>query len=232
MLHLAEPAERTARRLSAAMSGGRALRVVNYHSTPRGRAPEYRAQVAGFARSFAGLGRAGLDALVDGRLDAVRPVLLPFLFEGFRNNRDVLLPILEAHGFTAWFFVPSAFLAVPAGAQRAYAARARLHHPTDDYPGERIALTWAEARAIADRGHVFACHSQSHAALDPDTPDAILRAEIVEAKAEMEAGLGRAVEIFCWLHGAETGVNPRADAMLRAAGFRYLVSNFRLQRLA
>ena len=40
------------------------------------------------------------------------------------------------------------------------------------------------------------------------------------------------VEIFCWLHGAEAGVNPRADQMLREAGFRYLFSNFKVQRLA
>ena len=43
---------------------------------------------------------------------------------------------------------------------------------------------------------------------------------------------GAPVEIFCWLHGAEAGVNPRADAMLREAGFRYLFSNFKVQRLA
>ena len=46
------------------------------------------------------------------------------------------------------------------------------------------------------------------------------------------ATIGWPVEIFCWLRGAEAGVNPRADAMLREAGFRFLFSNFKVQRLA
>ena len=47
----------------------------------------------------------------------------------------------------------------------------------------------------------------------------------------MEAELGAVVEIFCWLEGAAIGVNAEADAMLRDAGYRYLFSNFKIQKL-
>jgi len=53
----------------------------------------------------------------------------------------------------------------------------------------------------------------------------------VVAKEELEQGLGAAVDTFCYLYGAEYGLNPRADALLMSSGFRYLFSNFRLQKL-
>ena len=160
-----------------------------------------------------------------------KPMLVPVLFEGFRDNHDVILPILEEFGFKGWFFVPSHFPNVDASRQRIFAARHHLYYGPDEYPGQRIALDWTELRAAHARGHLVACHSRNHTALHPDTPDAVLHDEIVVAKQELEQGLGAAVDTFCFLYGAEYGLNPRADALLIEAGFRYLFSNFRLQRL-
>lgn len=231
-LLLPRPARTVADEIAGGLAGGRGLRLVNYHSTPRRRAAEYARQIAALAQDHVPFRREDLDAWTGGAIaTGARPPLMPVLFEGFRDNAEVLLPLLEAAGFTGWFVLPSHFPNVPAAGQRAFAAAHRLHYDIDDYPGKRIVMTWAEMRAIADRGHVFACHSRTHAALTPDTPDAVLHDQIVTAKQEMQDGLGREVDIFCWLHGAETGLNPRADALLRAAGYRYLLSNFRLQRL-
>ena len=61
---------------------------------------------------------------------------MPVLFEGFRDNVDVMLPILEEFGFKGWFFVPSAFPAVVPDVQRSYAKAHKLHLPArDEYPG-------------------------------------------------------------------------------------------------
>jgi len=218
--------------LSDGMARGRAVRVVNFHATPRYREPEFREQIAELARHFEPITPANFASAVEGRWDHPRPGVMPVLFEGYRDNLDVLLPILEEFGFTAWFFVPSGFLSVPAHEQRTFAAGHQLHLPEiDEYPDQRIALTWDEAREIVGRGHAFACHTRTHHAVLPDTPRAVLDNEIVVAKAEMEAELGTPIDIYCWLEGAATGVNPEADTMLRDAGFRYLFSNFKIQRL-
>lgn len=219
--------------LVGGLAAGRVMRVVNFHATPRYREAQYRRQFEAYARLFAPITPETFDSAFDGTWTDGRPGLMPVLFEGFRDNRDVMLPILEEFGFKGWFFVPSEFPGVPEAEQRAYAAAHVLRLPDrDEYPGARVAMTWDEAREVAGRGHGFACHSRSHFDLRPDTPDAVLRDEIVRAAAEFREGLGRPVEIFCWLRGAEAGVNPRADAMLREAGFRYLFSNFKVQRLA
>ena len=218
--------------LAVGLANSRLIRLVNFHATPRYREAEFRRQIRTFAENFEPITPANFAAAVSGQWDHDRPGLMPALFEGYRDNLDVLLPILEEFGFTGWFFIPSGFLSVPAHEQRSYAASHVLHLPEqDEYPDERIALTWDEARQIVRRGHVFACHTRTHSEVRPDTPHAILENEIVAAKAEMEAQLGTAIDVFCWLEGAAIGVNPRADDMLRQAGFRYLLSNFKVQAL-
>lgn len=219
-------------KLVGGLAAGRVLRVVNFHATPRYREAQYRRQMEAYARLFAPIAPDNFDSAFDGTWADPRPGLMPVLFEGFRDNLDVMLPILEEFGFKGWFFVPSQFPGIPEAEQRAYAEAHVLHLPArDEYAGQRVAMTWGEAKDIAARGHGFACHSRSHFSLTPDTPDEVLRDEILTAATEFREGLGRPVEIFCWLHGAEVGVNPRADAMLREAGFRYLFSNFKVQRL-
>lgn len=231
-LRLPGSADETLGSLVAGLAAGRVLRVVNFHATPRYRAEEYRRQLAEYARLFEPITHLNFDRAFDGTWPHARPGLMPVLFEGFRDNVDVLLPILEEHGFKGWFFVPSAFPAVTPEVQRSYARAHKLHLPSrEEYPGERVAMTWDEARALAGRGHGFACHSRSHFDLRPGTPDHVLWDEIHTAANEMRAGIGSPAEIFCWLRGAEAGVNPRADAMLKEAGFRYLFSNFKVQRL-
>lgn len=218
--------------LASGMARSRTIRLVNFHATPRYREAEYRRQIEALARDFEPITPANFAAAIEGRWNHDRPGVMPALFEGYRDNLDVLLPILEEFGFTGWFFVPSGFLGVPAHEQREYAANHTLHLPEqDEYPGERIALTRDEARDIARRGHAFACHTRTHNCVAPETPRAVLEDEIAAAKAEMETELGVAVEIFCWLGGAALGVNSEADALLRQSGFRYLFSNFKIQKL-
>lgn len=229
MMILPRSPAQTAAELAAGFRSGRAIHLINYHATPSTHRDQYRAQIAAFAGRFDSLARRGIEGLMSG--GGARPVLAPILFEGFRDNHDVLLPILEEHGFAGWFFVPSHFPNVAPRRQRIFAARHSLHYGADEYPGDRIALSWPELRAAHGRGHLVACHSRNHTALHPDTPDDVLHDEIVVAKRELEDGLGAEVDTFCYLYGAEYGLNPRADAMLIAAGFRYLFSNFRLQRL-
>ena len=217
--------------LAARLAQGTTIAAVSYHSTPAHRRAEFAAQVARLAQRFDPLTEAGLDAILAGRTPP-RPVVMPILYEGFRDNLDVILPLLEEAGLVAWLVIPPGFLDLDPEDQRLYAAAHDLDHPGCDDPGERIALTWEEARGIAARGHVFGCHSRGHVELRPDTPDAMLEWEIAGGQALMTRRLGRPARLFCWLRGSAAGLNPRADAMLAREGFRYLLSNLRVQRIA
>ena len=230
MIRLPRSVRQTAHELTRGLATGNALRLINYHSTPRIREEQFRAEIAALAQTHGGLDQAGLERFMSGEVPE-RPVVIPVLFEGFRDNYDVILPILEEHGLTGWFFIPPAFLDVPVAEQRAFAKRQTLIYPRDEYPGERIAMTWDELKDAHRRGHLVACHSRTHVELTPDTPDDVLDDEIVAAKRDFDEKLGAPVDMFCYLRGAEFGLNKRADKRLVDAGYRYLFSNFRLQKL-
>lgn len=232
-LLLPVPAAEAVSEIISGFASGRRFHVVNFHATPRYRETEFRRQIETYARLFQPVTAENFETALFGPRRHQRPYLMPVLFEGFRDNLDVLLPILEEFGFCGWFFVPSYFLGVAPEQQREYAAAHTLHLAhRDEYVGERVAITWDEAREIVGRGHRFACHSRHHSQLRPETPRETLEEEIVTAKQEMERELGQQVDIFCWLRGAQTGINPVADALLKQAGFRYLFSNFKIQKLA
>lgn len=228
---LPDSVQETVRFLQDGLAGGRHIQVVNFHATPSYRRDEYRRQMEALAKRYSAMTLADLDDFFAGRWSKPKPGLIPVVFEGFRDGIDVMLPILEEFEFTGWFFVPSIFPNIPAGEQRGFAAS---HHlwpaQKEEYAGERMTLSWDEARAIASR-HVFACHSRTHNFVTPDTPEAVLQDEIVTAKAEIEAGIGAKVEVFAWLYGTQTGVNPRSDDLLRRSGFKYLYSNYKIQKL-
>ena len=227
-----EPADAVLVEIAAGMAGARAIRAVNFHATPSYHADEYRRQIAAYAELFEPVTKDNFAAAVAGDWPHERPGMIPMLFEGFRDNYDVLLPILEEHGFTGFFFVPSLFPGIPAEVQREYAATHDLDPAlADEYEGERIALSWDELRDIRRRGHVVACHTRTHFELTPETPVSVLREETLLAKAEMEDELGEEVDLFCWSIGAGLGMHPEADRLVRKAGFRYLFSNFKIQKL-
>ncbi len=226
------PAGETVRSLVKGHAEGRGVCVVNFHATPSYRADEYRRQFETYARAFTPMNEDDLEQVFAGKATGQKPGLIPVLFEGFRDNLDVIIPILEEFGFTGWLFAPSYFLGVPAEQQREFAASHVLYPAEkDEYPGERIALTWDEARDIAARGHVFACHSRTHNELLRDSSEEMLVDEIVTAKAEMEQHLNKPVKTFCWLHGAPMQIHPHADQLMREAGYKYLFSNFKIQKL-
>ncbi|MDB5505382.1 MAG: hypothetical protein JWR75_20 [Devosia sp.] len=213
------------------LAGGRHVQVINFHATPSYRRDEYRRQLEACARYYEPMSLTDLDDFFAGNWTKPKPGLIPVVFEGFRDGIDVMLPILEEFGFIGWYFIPSIFPGLPVAEQRPFAAS---HHlwpaKTEEYSGERMTLSWDEARAIADK-HVFACHSRTHNFITPDSTEALLQDEIVTSTAEFVAGIGRRPEVFAWLYGTQTGVNPRSDELLRQQGYKYLYSNTKIQKL-
>ncbi len=221
----------TVRSLQRGFLNGTYVRSLNFHNTPRYRAEEYESQLAFCARHFSGVDEADLEGFFEtGHWPKPKPGLILNFFEGYRNNLDIAAPLAEKYGFTGWFFLPSQFMSTPVDEQRSFAAANRIGLVEDDYGDARVAMTWDEVRAL-DRKHVIACHTQTHRRLTEDLPDDELKREICASKQELEEQLSHEVTTFAWLFGSEVGVNPRADRFLRDAGYRYLLSNFKIQKL-
>ncbi|MBN8248687.1 MAG: polysaccharide deacetylase family protein [Verrucomicrobia bacterium] len=206
------------------------VRTVNFHNTPRARASEYERQVAQFARQFSPVGEDDLDRyLQTGHWHRPKPGLIVALYEGYRNHYDVMVPILERHGLVAWFFVITGFVNAPVSGQWAFAEQHDITPIPEEYPDGRIALSWQELRALDGR-HVLASHARTHTRLS-SLDAAAMEGEVIGSQQDFEAGLGRPVRSFVSYAGPAYGEFAPADRLVDRAGYQFVFSNYRIQRL-
>ena len=188
------------------------LRVLNYHDTPVGRADGLQRQFAFYLDHFDPAGPDDLDAFFAGRPVGGRPRLLITFDDGYRSNHDVAAPLLEKHGFRAYFFLPEGYIAADrAAADAAFAAAA-------DEPEPR--MSWPEARDLERRGHRVGCHTRTHVRLADDLASTRLADEITQAGRDIGGRIGRPVEDFCWVGGEEWSYGAGAFDEIRRAGYR------------
>ncbi len=211
---------------------GSYLRVVNYHNTDPVDAPRFEREIAAFAKYFSPVTMADVDDFFATRVwKKDKPGLIPAVFEGFRNQHDVMLPILEKYGFRAWYYIPSFFMDVPVAQQKRFTEHYDLTvYRPEVYPDGRYAMNWDEVRRIAQH-HEICCHTGNHYQIHRDTEDFDMFREIVVSKRVLEEKIGRPVDVFCWLYGEEYNYNTRAHKYLKEAGYRYVVSNLKMEKI-
>lgn len=211
---------------------GAAIRVVNYHNTNDVDAERFETEVKYFSEHFVPVNVEMLDAFFEtGRWDYEKPGLIMNIFEGYRNHYDVMFPILEKYGFTGWFYMPSMLVGLPLENQTAAAKSHRLRVTGDYmYADGRVMINGDEIRKIA-KHHVICCHTGTHFEITRDTSDEDMYREIVEAKQVLEHYAGVPVEVFCWLAGEEYNYNPRTHKYLEEAGYKYVLSNLKMEKI-
>lgn len=208
------------------------IRVVNYHNTNAADKDRFEAEIKYYSEHFSSVTMADMDAFFATRKwPKEKPGLIPAFFEGFRSHYDIILPILRKYNFRGWFYIPSFFMDIPVEQQREYSDSHDLQ-VTDPsmYPDGRLALNWDEIRDIAQDNEIC-CHTGNHFQITKDTPDEDMHREIVVAKRVLEEKIGRPVDVFCWLYGEEYNYNIRAHKFLEEAGYKYVVSNLKMEKI-
>ncbi len=208
------------------------IRVVNYHNTNPIDRERFEAEIKYFSEHFVPVTMDVMERFFETKeWPYDKPGLIPAIFEGFRNHYDVILPILDKYNFTGWFYIPSFFMDIAREDQILFS---NTHELTvtdqESYPDGRVALNWEELREIAER-HEVCCHTGNHYQITRDSPDEDMYREIVEAKHRLENQIGREVDVFCWLYGEEYNYNVRAQKYLKEAGYKYVLSNLKLEKI-
>lgn len=204
--------------------------AVNYHNTPAYRAADYDRELATLAQYYAPTTEDDLAAFFrTGDWPHGKPGVIVALYNGYRNNYDVFRPLLEKHGLVGWFFAATAYASCPPERQAAFAAAHTLTTVPDEYADGRYAMDWSELRAL-DGPHVVASHTRNHARISVDDA-AAMESEIVGAQQDFVANLGHPVRSFAWLLSGTYGQSAVTDACVDRAGYEFLFSNFKIQRL-
>ena len=216
--------------LQSAWTSQPLLRSINFHNTARVNVERFERQLAHCAEHFSTVSEDDLDRyLSTGVWEKPRPGMLLAFYEGYRNNYDVIVPLLDRYGLTGWFFVITGFVDCPVPDQLAYVEPHGIDMVSREYADGRYAMTWEELRSIDGR-HVIASHALSHWEIAPMSPEE-QRAEIVGSQASFERHLGHPVRAFVSRGGPAYGDHPPTDALIDEAGYQFVVSNYRIQRL-
>lgn len=213
------------------IAGGRFLRVVNYHNTPRSTADAVHRELTAYRRRFDPVTLPELDTFfATGRWSSDRPGLLPVFYEGYRNSIQVAAPACDDTGFTGWFPVCTGFLSCPPAEQEMFARSHFIELVAEELDGRRLAMNLDEVGELAQRHQVFP-HTATHAGIADVLTDQDLEREIAEPKRILDELTGGGAAVFVWMLGTPWGGHPRHDRAICDAGYRYVLSNTMIQRI-
>jgi peptidoglycan/xylan/chitin deacetylase (PgdA/CDA1 family) len=198
--------------------GGRTLRALMYHkvndlpgnpvTVPTGLFEEQMAQLRELGYAVVGL-EAVLAHYLRGEPLPPGATLVTF-DDGYRDNLENALPILERHGYPAVLFVPIGFV----GESRPLPHEERLTEEGIRNP----TLDWGELRELDRAGVRVECHGISHRPVAELALDEAAR-EIAVSKLRLEEALGRPVQAFAYVKGSEADYRPVHLSLVRQAGY-------------
>jgi peptidoglycan/xylan/chitin deacetylase (PgdA/CDA1 family) len=142
------------------------------------------------------------DSLREGRLPTGRTVVLT-IDDGYVDNVDIALPILERHGFRATIFLVSGRL----GADNDWSDVAPLR-------GRQL-LSAHQLEGLRDRGIELGAHTRTHCSL-PEVDDETAVEEVASSRSELEHALGIPIRTFAYPYGR---LDERAVAAVEHAGY-------------
>lgn len=173
---------------------------IHAHAHDRGRFDEvYSVHPQCFARQLDWLVEQGYTCVLPGETERLhgtrdeRRLLITF-DDGDVSNVEVALPLLQARGMRAVFFVTSGFI---------------------DQPGM---LASRDVRALAEAGMRIGSHGATHLFLE-DLSDELLAAELRDSRQRLHEASGLEIDAIA-LPGGRGGV--REAAVAQAAGYRHL----------
>jgi peptidoglycan/xylan/chitin deacetylase (PgdA/CDA1 family) len=134
--------------------------------------------------------------------------------DGYRDNFDNAVPVLEKLSLPATFFVVTEWIGtdVVPWWDRAQGVR----HPW---------MTWDQVRRLHGKGFDVGLHARTHIDLGRAS-EAEARGEILDARRELGRQLAAPVELFAYPYGGRQNLAEANRALVKAAGFRCCCSCF------
>ena len=131
--------------------------------------------------------------------------------DGYRDNLENALPVLQAHGYPAVLFVPIGFL--DDGRPLPHEESLQALGVTNE------TLDWDEVAELEAGGIRIESHGIGHRPVSELEPGEALR-EIALSKLRLEERLGREVEAFAFVKGSQADYRPEHASLVQQAGYK------------
>ncbi|WP_028114499.1 polysaccharide deacetylase family protein [Ferrimonas kyonanensis] len=156
-----------------------------------------------------------LPSLMAGNIpkDAAKPLVAISFDDGYLDNHDNAVPVLERHGIPATFFVSTAMI----GSNQPF------QHDLDALGRGLPTMTWAQLTSMQQRGFTIGAHTQTHLNCAKASFSKVV-AELQASKRQLEHHLGASDVLFAYPFGKASDINDAVMAQVKALGFRGCVS--------
>ncbi|GAC1516198.1 MAG: hypothetical protein NVS1B4_09950 [Gemmatimonadaceae bacterium] len=114
--------------------------------------------------------------------------------DGFRDNYDLVAPLLDEAGARGCFFIPTNFIE-SGEAYRRWILSERLHNRAHLEP-----MTWAMVAGLANAGFEIGTHTEDHVDLSVLSTDEAIR-QVLASKSTVESRIGKECSLFAWPYG-------------------------------
>lgn len=210
---------------SGAMSLG--ARIVLYHEIPAELTQLFSRQLEYFSRWYKVVSMDELAAALKAK-SAVDGWLAITFDDGFKNNVEVVSPLLQKWGITACFFIPTQFISLDPedGNGYRYFAQERFRRP-DPLPS----MTWDDARMLIQQGFSIGSHSQTHPNLG-SINWLQAREEIRGSYRDIAENVFHTPKHFAWPFGHARHFSENLREMVREAGYDTCCSSDRGSNVA
>lgn len=183
------------------------IRVLNGHTLDEGNVPRFRATLRLLRNryEFVTVGEAAA-LLREPHTPRGRYLALSF-DDGYRDNFELIAPVLAEFGAPACFFVCTNFIdSMPDYQTWFFQNRVRsVRKPP---------MTWAMVRELAEAGFAVGAHTTDHLDL-AKLPLAEAMRQVLDSKAAVETRLARSCEFFAWPYGRLTAFSTDLVGALR-----------------
>jgi peptidoglycan/xylan/chitin deacetylase (PgdA/CDA1 family) len=127
--------------------------------------------------------------------------------DGYRDNFEVVAPILRKRKLPATFFVTTGFIGtdLPAAWDRELSVRPEW-------------MSWDHVRALRDQGFDVGAHTDSHIDLGNSDPETV-RAELATCRGKLRRELGMEPTLFAYPFGGPKNISADSLRLVREAGF-------------
>ena len=189
--------------------------VLCYHALSERFPAALSVMPAAFERQLALLKRSGYRGVTFAEAVEARSgrVVAVTFDDAFLSVLRVAKPLLDAVGYPATVYAPTAYLDTP--------ERPLKWDGIDQWHGgehehELLPMSWDQLGELADAGWEVGSHTHTHPHLSQVTDDRALRDELAESKATVEQRLGRPCTTLAYPYG---DYDERVVAAAGAAGY-------------
>ncbi len=134
--------------------------------------------------------------------------------DGYRDNFEVVAPILRRRSLPGAFFLVTGFIGTE------YAP------PWDQHLARQAGwMNWDQVRSLRDQGFEIGAHTDGHVDLATQDSDAI-RAELGRCRAKLQEALGAPPTLFAYPFGGRENISSVSLELVREAGFECCLASF------